>query len=368
MSLNCVADAWHVVELLSPVDFEAGPIVRQNIPPEPGAHAGECVGERGDEGRHGWAVLADVPAVRDVHKGSELHHRFAVRPTEQRKARLDRGDERVVAQDGHLAVAAHRIPAAERHLLKGKQRRVRELQIHAAEELHAEQLFTELLDPLHLAQPGEELAVRRVGVRIDGRAQHVHPHTKSRADGQYRIERAVGPVLREAERGHRCRPVLKTGERIERHLVGGAVEEKALGEEMLPDDRERHLIGPGLINRVAEAHANDLRVGLDVQRSEGSLDESETIAPVVRRKGCPVLVEGEGVGGVQDRIGAARLAVAELERVSMARQVVVGQGADPTDFSDQRRLVIVDLHRGVKRIPVCHAHMQHAVAPLVAWP
>ena len=131
---------------------------------------------------------------------------------------------------------------------------------------------------------------------------------------------------------------------------------------MLADDRERHLIGHGLINRLAEAHADDLCVGLDVQRTEGRFDEFEVVAPVVRRKGRPVSVEGKGVGGVHDWKGAARLAVAEAERISVARQVVVGQGADPTNFSDQRRLVVVDLHRGMKRMPVCHAHIQHAVA------
>ncbi len=300
--------------------------------------------------------------MRDVHKGGKLHHRFAVRPTDQRKARLDREDERVVAQDGHLAVTAHRVPAAERHLLKWKQRRVGELQIHAAEELHAEPLLAELLNRLRLTQPGEELPVRRVGVRIDGRAQHVQPHAESRADGQHRIERAMSPVLREAEHGHGCCAVLKAGEKVKWDIA----EQKALSKQMLPDDRERHLIGHGLINRVAQAHADDLRVGVDVQRTEGRLDEFEVEAPVVRRKGRPVPVEGEGIGGVHDRKGAARMAVTESEWVSVACQVVVGQRADPTDFSDQRRLVIVDLHRGMKRIPVRHAHMQHAVALLVA--
>ena len=152
-------------------------------------------------------------------KGANCTIGSPVRPTEQRKARLDRGDERVIAQDGHLAVAAHRVPAAERHLLKGKQRRVGELQIHAAEELHAEQILTELFDRLHLTQPGEELPVRCVGVCIDGRAQHIQSHTKSRADGQHGIERAVGPVLREAERGDRCRAVLKSRGKIKRDIV-----------------------------------------------------------------------------------------------------------------------------------------------------
>ena len=340
MILNRVADARHVLQLLSPIDFEAGLVVRQDIPAESGADAGERVGEAGDRRGGGRAVLAEVPSVRDVDEGGELDHRFPVRPTDQRKARLDRGDERVVAQDGHLAVAAHRVPAAERHLLKWKQRRVRELQIHAAEKLHAEQIFTELLDRLRLTQPGEELPVRCVGIRIDGRAQHVQSHTESRADGQHGIERAVGPFLREAERGHRCRAVLKSWEKIERD----GAEQKTLGKQMLADDRERHLIGHGLINRLAEAHADDLRVGLDVQRTEGRFDQFEVVAPVVGRKGRPVSVEGEGIGGIHDRKGAARMAVAEAERISMACQVVVGQRADPTDFSNQRRLVVVDLH------------------------
>ena len=45
MILDRVADLRHVVQLLPPIDFEAGPVVGQDIPPEPGAHAGERVGE-----------------------------------------------------------------------------------------------------------------------------------------------------------------------------------------------------------------------------------------------------------------------------------------------------------------------------------
>ena len=232
MILDHVADARYVLQLLPPIDFEAGLVVRQDIPPQPGAHAGERVGKAGIRRRWGWTVVAQVPSMRNVHKGSELHHRFAVRPTDQRKARLDRSDERVVAQDSHLAVAAHRVAATERHLFERKQRRVGELQIHAAEELHAEQLFAELLNELRLTQPGEEPPVRLVGVRIGGRAQHVHPHAKSRADGQHRVERAVSPVLREAERGHGRRAVLKTWE----HGKWDIAEHKALGKQMLPND------------------------------------------------------------------------------------------------------------------------------------
>ena len=149
--LDRVVDRRHVVQLLSPIDFETGPVVRQDIPPETNAYARERVGKGGNRLRWGSTVATQVPAVRDIHKGRELEHRFAVRPTIQRKARLDRGDERVVAQDGHLAVAAHRIPASERHLFNREQRRVGQLQIHMTEELHAEQLFAELFDPLHLA-------------------------------------------------------------------------------------------------------------------------------------------------------------------------------------------------------------------------
>src|SRR5580765_3529286 len=105
----------------------------------------------------------------------------------------------------------------------------------------------------------------------------------------------MGPFLREAKCRDRCRPVLKTGKRIECHLVWGIVEEKALSEEMLPDDRERHLVGHGFVNRVAKAHTDDLRVGLNVERSEGRLDEFEAGAPVVGRKGRSVSIEGEGV-------------------------------------------------------------------------
>src|SRR2546427_12846041 len=95
--LNRVPDARHVVQFLSPIDFEAGLVVRQDIPPETSAHAGERAGESGEGGSHGWAVVAEVPSVRDVHKGGELEQRLAGCPAEQRKAWLDRGDERVVA-------------------------------------------------------------------------------------------------------------------------------------------------------------------------------------------------------------------------------------------------------------------------------
>ena len=43
MTLNCISDAWYMVQLLSPIDFEAGLVVRQDIPPKTGAHAGERV-------------------------------------------------------------------------------------------------------------------------------------------------------------------------------------------------------------------------------------------------------------------------------------------------------------------------------------
>src|SRR4029077_4683465 len=124
----------------------------------------------------------------------------------------------------------------------------------------------------------------------------------------------------------------------------------------------------GLINRVAKTHTDDLRVSLDVERSEGRLDEFEACAPVIGRKGRPVSVEGEGVRGVYHRKGAARLAVAEPEGVSVACQVVVDEGANPTDLSDQWRQVVVDLHRGMKWIPVRHAHIQQAVASLIPGP
>ena len=46
--LGRVADAGYMLQLLSPIDFEASLIVRQDIPAEPDADAGERIGEAGD--------------------------------------------------------------------------------------------------------------------------------------------------------------------------------------------------------------------------------------------------------------------------------------------------------------------------------
>jgi hypothetical protein len=43
MSLKVISDAWHVVQLLPPIDFEDGPVVREDIPAETDAHAGQRV-------------------------------------------------------------------------------------------------------------------------------------------------------------------------------------------------------------------------------------------------------------------------------------------------------------------------------------
>src|SRR5262245_52095130 len=111
--LDRVADLLHVIQLLSPIDFEASPIVRQDIPPKTDADACKCVGKRGDRLRRGYTDVALVPAVRNVHEGGQLEHRFPVPPTPQWKARLHRGDERVVAQEGHFTIAAYCIAATE---------------------------------------------------------------------------------------------------------------------------------------------------------------------------------------------------------------------------------------------------------------
>src|SRR4029079_18762213 len=79
--LNRVADLWHVVQLLSPIDFETGSVVRQYIPSEPDTNARERVGKGGDRLRWGSTVAALVPAMRDVHEGGQLEHRCAVPPT-----------------------------------------------------------------------------------------------------------------------------------------------------------------------------------------------------------------------------------------------------------------------------------------------
>ena len=43
MTLKIISDGWHMVQLLPPIDFEDGLVVRQYIPPETDAHAGERV-------------------------------------------------------------------------------------------------------------------------------------------------------------------------------------------------------------------------------------------------------------------------------------------------------------------------------------
>src|SRR5207253_872504 len=68
MILDCVTDASHVLQLLPPVDFEASLVVRQDIPAESNADAGECVRETGDRCCWGCTAVADIPSVRDVDK------------------------------------------------------------------------------------------------------------------------------------------------------------------------------------------------------------------------------------------------------------------------------------------------------------
>ena len=52
MILNCVPDARHVVQFLPPIDFEAGLVIRQDIPPETDAQASKRVREGADGGSY----------------------------------------------------------------------------------------------------------------------------------------------------------------------------------------------------------------------------------------------------------------------------------------------------------------------------
>src|SRR4029077_12491701 len=38
MTLKIISDGWHMVQLLPPIDFKDGLVIRQDIPPEPDAH------------------------------------------------------------------------------------------------------------------------------------------------------------------------------------------------------------------------------------------------------------------------------------------------------------------------------------------
>ena len=50
----------------------------------------------------------------------------------------------------------------------------------------------------------------------------------------------------------------------------------------------------------------------------------------------------------------------------MAGEIVVDQRAHPADFADQRSLIVVDFHDGMKRLLVLDTDIQQALAGLVA--
>ena len=70
-------------------------------------------------------------------------------------------------------IGGETVDAADGHLLQDQQAFVGELQIGPEDGLRAQQRL-ELADRLELAQPGEEMTVRRVSV-ADGRPQPVGP-------------------------------------------------------------------------------------------------------------------------------------------------------------------------------------------------
>src|SRR5688500_14334587 len=179
MILNRIPNLLDMVQLLTPVDLKDGPILGQNIPPETRAYAGERVRQRGIRRDRGGAVVPDTPAVPDIDEGCKLNHGFAAGPTPQGEARFDREEEDVIAQCRNFSIPADGVSSAQRELLEGKQRRAGQLQVHAFEQLHAEEFFAELLDPLSLSQPGEELAIRRGRIRIDRCAQGIYTDAKA---------------------------------------------------------------------------------------------------------------------------------------------------------------------------------------------
>src|SRR5688572_11954598 len=179
MILNCIPNLLDMVQLLSPIDFKDRPILGQNIPPKTRAYAGEGVRQRGIRRDRGGAVVPDTPAVPYIDEGCKLNHGFAAGPTPQGEARFDGEEENVIAQRGDFSIPADRISSPQRKLLEGKQRRAGQLQVHALKQLHAEELFAELLNPLSLSQPGEELAIWRGRIRIDRCAQGIYTNAKS---------------------------------------------------------------------------------------------------------------------------------------------------------------------------------------------
>ena len=101
----CIPHFRHMIQLLPPIDFEYRAIFRQNVPAQPRADARQRFHEAWHRIDRGGPVLAEVPAMRHIDKGRKLNHRLAAGPLPQRKARLDRRQEDVVAERRHFAMA-----------------------------------------------------------------------------------------------------------------------------------------------------------------------------------------------------------------------------------------------------------------------
>ena len=70
--------------------------------------------------------------------------------------KLQRGEKGIVSDHRILAITPHAVASSDRDLFKGKEVFVGELHRGASQHLGAQRF--ELLDPLRLAEPGEEAA------------------------------------------------------------------------------------------------------------------------------------------------------------------------------------------------------------------
>src|SRR6188474_1796293 len=135
---------------------------------------------------------------------------------------------------------------------------------------------------------------------------------------------------------------------------------------MFADDGQRHLVRHRFVDRLTEAHADDFGIRLDVEWSEGFLDQLEVVAPIVGRKGCAIAIEWQRIGGIHNWKRPAGHSIAEAQRIAVAGQVVVHQCAHAFELTDQRGLIVVHFHDGMKRLLVLDTDIQLALARCVA--
>ncbi len=129
-----------------------------------------------------------------------MHHIHPAGIGIDRNADFQIADERVVAHEGVLAIAADRVPPAQDDLLQREEVIVRKLKRGLGQQLDA--MPRKLPDVLRLAEPGEEPPVGGLGGTVrTGGAQHADAHGEAGEERQDRLARAVRPLLREPQGG-----------------------------------------------------------------------------------------------------------------------------------------------------------------------